>query len=401
MFAMAYDVARVRGLFPSLGDGWIHLDPQAGMQIPDSVASTVSKGFRALVSQPGGVYPAARQSQTVIDAARVAVADLVGGDPHGVVLGPTRGILLSTLAEVLPPRVWLGSTAVVSRLDDEPNVTVWERAADRYGARVRWAEVDIETGELPAWQFAEILDDSTAVVAVTAASSTIGTVTDVAAIGAAAHEVGALFVVDATSAAPYSVLDIEAMGADVLVVSAERWGGPQVAALVFRDPARIAGLRSPGLSGTTTGPGRLEVDGLQHAMLAGLASSVEHLASLDDAATGTRRERLVTSMTSLNTYLRRLTAYLVESVSHLSSVHLVGSPQHRVPTVSFTVDGVVADKVARRLADNGICALVDVPNRALDVIGVRDVGGAVTIGLGQYSTPYEVDQLVRCLGSLG
>ena len=38
---------------------------------------------------------------------------------------------------------------------------------------------------------------------------------------------------------------------------------------------------------------------------------------------------------------------------------------------------------------------------ALGGIGVDDVGGAVTIGIGQYSTPYEVDQLVRCLGSLG
>ena len=399
--AMTYDVARVRGLFPSLGDGWIHLDPQAGSQIPDSVASTVSKAFRALVSQPGGVYPAARQSQTVVDAARQAVADLVGGVPAGVVLGPSRGILLSTLAEALPPRVWLGSTAVVSRLDDEPNVIGWLRAADRYGARVRWAEVDIENGELPSWQYTDLLDDSTAVVAVTAASSTIGTATDIAAIGAAAHEVGALFVVDATSAAPYSVLDIEAMGADVLVVSAERWGGPQVAALAFRDPGRIATLRPSGLSTSTSGPARLEVDGLHHALLAGLAASVEHLASLDEAGTGSRRERLLTSMGSLNAYLRRLTAYLAESVSHLDFVHMVGSASERVPTASFTVDGVTADKVARRLADNGICALVDQPSRVLDVIGVGDVGGAITIGLGQYSTPYEVDQFVRCLGSLG
>ncbi|WP_394329553.1 hypothetical protein, partial [Mycobacteroides abscessus] len=28
---MAYDVARVRGLHPTLGDGWVHFDTQAGM----------------------------------------------------------------------------------------------------------------------------------------------------------------------------------------------------------------------------------------------------------------------------------------------------------------------------------------------------------------------------------
>ena len=34
---MAYDVARVRGLHPSLGDGWVHFDAQNGMLLPDSV----------------------------------------------------------------------------------------------------------------------------------------------------------------------------------------------------------------------------------------------------------------------------------------------------------------------------------------------------------------------------
>ena len=39
---MAYDVARIRGLIPSLGDGRTHFDPQAGMQVPDAVSRTVS-----------------------------------------------------------------------------------------------------------------------------------------------------------------------------------------------------------------------------------------------------------------------------------------------------------------------------------------------------------------------
>ncbi|MGZ4564670.1 MAG: cysteine desulfurase-like protein, partial [Mycobacterium sp.] len=40
-------------------------------------------------------------------------------------------------------------------------------------------------------------------------------------------------------------------------------------------------------------------------------------------------------------------------------------------------------------------------SRALDVLGVNDIGGAVTVGLAHYSTTAEVDQLVRALASLG
>jgi len=30
---MAFDVASVRGLFPALGDGWVHLDAPEGMAV--------------------------------------------------------------------------------------------------------------------------------------------------------------------------------------------------------------------------------------------------------------------------------------------------------------------------------------------------------------------------------
>ncbi|HUO38887.1 MAG TPA: cysteine desulfurase-like protein, partial [Mycobacterium sp.] len=84
---MVFDVARVRGLHPSLGDGWVHLDAQLGMLIPDSVATTVSTAFRGSMPDPTGPYPAARRSAAVLEAARQAVGDLVNADPRGVVLG--------------------------------------------------------------------------------------------------------------------------------------------------------------------------------------------------------------------------------------------------------------------------------------------------------------------------
>ncbi|MEE3852190.1 cysteine desulfurase-like protein [Gordonia sp. LSe1-13] len=398
---MAFDVAHVRGLFPSLGDGWIHLDPQVGMLIPDSVATAVSTGFRNLSTAPGGEYPAARAAADTVDQARRAVADLVGGDPAGVILGSSRSALVAGLTEALPVSTWFGANVVLSRQDDEPNIVPWLRVADIHGAQTRWAEVDVETGSLPSWQYRELIDERTAVVAVTLASSTMGAVTDVSAIATQARQAGALVVVDATSAAPYLPLDIAELGADVLLVSAERWGGPRVAAMAFRDPTAMRPLRTLSMNPRAEGPARLEPEPLQGGLLAGLVASVEHLASLDESAIGRRRARLVTALGGVAEYMQRLTVYLMTTVQHLNQVNLIGTADDRIPAVSFTFDGVGADKVVRRLADNGICALADVPSRALVRMGAPDFGGAVTVGLGPYSTPYEVDHLVRALGSLG
>src|SRR5437764_11705061 len=75
--AMAFDVARIRGLFPALGDGWIHFDGPAGMLVPEQVASAVSTAMRAPVSGPGGAFPASQRAESIVTAARRAVADLV------------------------------------------------------------------------------------------------------------------------------------------------------------------------------------------------------------------------------------------------------------------------------------------------------------------------------------
>ncbi|MDC8975613.1 cysteine desulfurase-like protein [Mycobacterium marinum] len=398
---MAYDVARVRGLHPSLGDGWVHFDAPAGMLIPDSVATTVSTAFRRSAASIAGAHPSARRSAAVLQTAREAVADLVNADPAGVVLGADRAVLLSALAEASSSRAGLGYEVIVSRLDDEANIAPWLRAAHRYGAKVKWAEVDIETGELPTWQWESLISKSTRLVAVTSASGTLGAVTDLRAMIKLVHDIGGLVVVDHSAAAPYRLFDIKETEADVVAMNAVGWGGPPIGAMVFREPALMHSFSSVSTDPHATGPERLETGLHQFGFLAGVVASIEYLASLDESARGTRRERLSVSMQSASAYLNRIFDYLMVSLRSLPLVMLIGRPEARIPVVSFALQDVPADRVVQRLADNGILAVSNSSSRVFDVLGVNDVGGAVTVGLAHYSTMAEVDQLVRALASLG
>jgi cysteine desulfurase family protein (TIGR01976 family) len=398
---MAYDVARVRGLHPSLGDGWVHFDAPAGMLIPDSVATTVSTAFRRSGATTAGAHPSAQRSAAVLDAARAAVADLFNADPAGVVLGADRAILLSSLAEASYSRAGLGYEVIVSRLDDEANIAPWLRAAHRYGAKVKWAEIDIETGELPTWQWEGLIAKSTRLVAVGSASGALGTVTDLRAMTKLVHDVGGLVVVDHSAAAPYRLLDVKETDVDIVAVNALAWGGPPIGAIVFREPALINSFGSVSTDPNATGPARLEVGVHQFGLLAGTVASIEYLAALDESARGSRRERLSLSMQSADAYLNRIFDYLMASLRSLPLVMLIGRPEARIPVVSFALNGIPAERVVQRLADNGILATSNETSRALDVLGVNDVGGVVTVGLAHYSTTAEVDQLVRALASLG
>jgi selenocysteine lyase/cysteine desulfurase len=106
-------------------------------------------------------------------------------------------------------------------------------------------------------------------------------------------------------------------------------------------------------------------------------------------------------MASANSHLDDLFDYLMTSLRSMSLVTVLGEPSVRIPVVSFVVNGVPAERVVQRLADNGVLAIANATSRVLDQIGVNEIGGAVTLGLAHYNTASEVDHLARALGSLG
>lgn len=398
---MPFDIARIRGLYPALGDGWIHLDGAAGVLVPEQVASAVATAMRAPVSGPGGVFPASHRADSIVAAARKAIADLVGGDPAGVVLGPSPAVMLQRLADVLSERWTLGDEVVISRLDEVGNQEPWLRAMRRVGGTVRWSEIDIETCELPAWQYEGLVSARTKAVALTAAAGSVGTRPDVPTVAEIAKRVGALVVVDASYVTPFAPLDIASSGADVLALSALSWGGPAVSALVFRDPSLLEKLRSVSLEANARGPARLELGRHSYPLLAGLVSSIDFLAGMDDSATGSRRERLMTSIASVKSHTGGLLGRMTSELQAMRHVMVIGAAIRRIPVLAFTVAGGKAGDVVEHLASRGVCAFADDGTYGVFAsLGVGEVGGAVRIGLAHYSNDYDVNQLIAAVDAL-
>jgi cysteine desulfurase family protein (TIGR01976 family) len=396
------DVARVRGLFPALADGYIHAEGPAGALVPEDVAHAVATAMRMPVADRGGVFPASGRAEALVAGARAAVADLVGGVPAGVVLGPNMTTLTFRMARALA-RTWRpGDEIVVSRLDQDANIRPWVQAADEAGVLVRWAEVDIETGELPVWQYDELITRRTRLVAVTAASNAIGTRPDVPAVAARAHAAGALVYVDAVHAAPHLFLDGAALGADFLALSAAKWCGPHVGAVVA-EPELLAELEPERLLPTPGRiPDRFEAGSPPYELLAGMSASVDHLAGLCGESTGTRRERLRRSMAAVERHEADLFEWLDQALRAMRHVQVLGRPGRTTPTLSFTVSGWRPRQVTADLARRGICAWDGdgYARELFDAIGVSENGGAVRLGLMHYTTPDEVGLVIDAVAAL-
>ena len=336
-------------------------------------------------------------------ACRAAVADLVGGEPDGVVLGPNMTTLTYRMAAVLADSWREGDEVIVSRLDHDANVRPWVQAARRAGAVVRWAEPDPATGELPAEQYSELVSDRTRLVAVTAASNIIGTRPDVPAITALARAAGALSFVDGVHATPHGPVDVRALGADFYATSAYKWSGPHVGAVIAA-PGLLETLRPDKLVPSPDDvPERFELGTPPFADQAGVAAAVDHLAGLDPAATGSRRERVLASMAAAHEHEQRLFGVLLGGLDEMRHVTMYGKAANRTATAYFTVAGMTPWQVAAHLASRKINVWSG-DNYAWEltgVLGIRDSGSAVRAGLVHYNDRSEVDRLLEAVAALG
>ncbi|MFL6055096.1 MAG: cysteine desulfurase-like protein [Actinoallomurus sp.] len=400
---MALDVRSIRAAYPALGDGYAYLDGAGGTQVPEPVIQAMAAAYRGGIGNAGGAFPASARSEAIVTGARQAVADLVGGDPCGVVLGPNMTTLTYRFAAALA-RTWRpGDEIIVSRLDHDANVRPWVQAAERVGATVRWADVDLPSGELPAEQYDTLLGERTRLVAVTAASNVLGTMPDVAAITKRAHDAGALTYVDGVHATPHTPVDVAALGADFYATSSYKWSGPHLGAVVAA-PDLLETVRPDKLASSSEDvPERFETGTAPFADLAGLIAAVEHLAELDPEATGDRRQRLLASMASVEEHEQAELRHLLDGLAAQPHVRLFGDPRHRTATVYFTVRGHSPRQVAEHLAARKI-NVWDGHNYAWELtaaLGIRDHGSAVRAGLVHYNDRSDADRLIAAVAELG
>ncbi|MET0976950.1 MAG: aminotransferase class V-fold PLP-dependent enzyme, partial [Leifsonia sp.] len=144
---MAYDVDRIRSLFPSLADGVAHFEGPGGTQTPLSVGAAISVALTSPLSNRGTVGASERNADAIVVAFRRAMADLLGADPRGIVYGRSATQLTYDFSRHLSRGWGPGDEVVVTRLDHDSNVRPWVQAAERTGATVRWVDFDAATGE--------------------------------------------------------------------------------------------------------------------------------------------------------------------------------------------------------------------------------------------------------------
>lgn len=377
--------------FPGAGGRWARFDGPAGTLMVDVAIDAMATFLRSgQAANLGGVFEAARATDQVVWDARVAVAELLGADPGGVVFGANTTSLLLSLVRWIEPTLRPGDVVLCTQLDHDANVAPWLHVARRAGAEVRLLPVDTETGRLRIDMLDELCDSRVRWVAVTGASNVIGSMPDVKAVMAAAHRQGASVVVDAVHLVPHAPVDIGDLQCDALVTSPYKWYGPHCGAL-WMSPALRTSLEPVNVRTAPADPPRcFETGTVMVEALVGVTAAARYL--LDARAdAGTMREE-------------DIFAPLLDGLLEMPHVSVIGPHElhDRTPTVAFTVEGHRPQDVATALAAKEI-AIWSGHQYALELMkayGLWDHGGVARAGVVHYTTVEDVSRLLDAVRAL-
>lgn len=222
----------LRARFPILnrrvhGQKLVYLDNAATTQKPASVLAALERYYAlSNANVHRGVHTLAEEATSQYEDCRTRVARFVNApETRGVVILRNATEALNLVARSWGARLGAGDEVLLSEMEHHSNLVPWIMLARERGVRLVHVPIT-DAGELDMAAFGRLLSPRTRVVALTAMSNVLGTITPIAEIAAAAHRVGAVLVVDGAQSVPHLSVDFAALGADFLAFSAHKAYGP-------------------------------------------------------------------------------------------------------------------------------------------------------------------------------
>ncbi|MER8967551.1 cysteine desulfurase-like protein [Mesorhizobium sp. M0808] len=407
---MDFRIDAVRAKFPALSltdksRRRIYLDNPAGSQVPQAVADAVSRCLLTTNANLGGFFETTVAAQDIVDEAHLAMADFLGAaSPQEIIMGANMTTLTYHMSRTLGRTMKPGDEIILTRMDHEGNVSPWLQLAEDLGLVVRWLPFDQQSWQIEEAALAALLSERTRLVALNYASNLTGSINRVKALTGIARRAGALVYVDAVQFAPHGLIDVQNLGCDFLICSAYKFFGPHMGILWGRLDVIDALKPYKCRCSSNALPERFELGTPQIELMAGLSAAVDYFAELGAAAgaQGSRRLKIAKAFEVSIAYENPLAQQLIDGLSDIAglTIHGITDPKRineRVPTVSFTVEGIVPETIVRQMNAENIF-LWSGHNYAWEIVhqlGIPAEQRVVRIGIAHYNTSAEIDETLE------
>jgi len=221
----------------------IYLDNSAATRLDERVLEAMTpylfEDYAVATSE--FAYSQGIEASEALNGTRESLAKALGATPEEFIFtsGSTESSNLALKGVALALGDKKGKHLIVSKIEDFP-VLNSARALEKQGFKVTLLDVDGD-GLVDLDKLEKAIGKETILVSIQHANQEIGTIQDIAGIGAICREKGVLFHTDATHTFPRVPIDVKKVPVDLITVSAHTIHGPKgIGGLYVRQGTKIA-----------------------------------------------------------------------------------------------------------------------------------------------------------------
>jgi len=368
-------------------DKIIYLDHASTTPADAEVVTAMLPWHSEQFGNPSTVYSLGLTAAHAVQVAREAIAKAIGADADEIYFtsGGTESddwAILGT-AEAQQKK---GRHLITSTIEHHAVLESMEYL-EKHGYEITRVAVD-GGGLVDPESVRRAIRPDTILVSVMHANNEVGTIQPIAEIGKITREAGVLFHVDAVQTAGKLPLDVEALGVDMLSVSAHKLYGPKgIGLLYLRKRTRISPLFHGGGQEKGRRAGTHNVPGIM-----GMAKAFE-LAGARMGADADReaalRDRLWQGLSG-----------------DIEAIYLNGDPVSRLPNnLNVRLDGIEGEAMILMLDMEGICVSSGSacttgslePSHVLLAMGIpaEHAHGSLRVTLGRGTTAEDIDHFIK------
>lgn len=394
------DIDAVRAEFPILsrevnGKPLVYLDNAASAQKPNAVIDAMSDQARhAYANVHRGIHTLANETTEAYEAAREKVRAFIRADSVNEIIftkGGTEAINL--VANGIADDIQPGDEIILSIMEHHSNIVPWHFLRERYGAVLKWVDVD-ETGALDMAGLMAALSKKTRLVAITHMSNVLGTVTDAAEIVRMAHAAGAEVLLDGCQAGVHLDINVLDLDCDYYVLTGHKIYGPSGIGALYGKAEALARLRPFQGGGEmieiverervtyNEAPHKFEAGTPPILQAIGFGAALDWFGQFDKAA--------------VNAHERAIYQRAYESLRGINGLRVHGTAEGKGAVLSFSLDGAHPHDLAQILDRFGVAVRAGhhCAQPLMDHLGVSATARA---SFALYNTTADVDAFIEAL----
>ena len=396
-----FDVGALRAQFPILGTSvhgkpLVYLDNAATTQKPRVVIDALVDYYATSnANVHRGVHYLSGRASDQFDRARATIATFLGAaSPSEIIFTRNATESINLVAQAWGrATVSAGDEIVISAIEHHSNIVPWQLLCEATGATLRVIPMS-DAGELDLDAARTLMGPRTRMLAVTALSNALGTVTPLADLVALARSVGACVLVDGSQAAYHMPIDVQALDCDFFVMTGHKVYGPTGIGVLYGRASLLESMppwQGGGDMIASVTFERSTWNVLPYKFEAGTPdiSGAIVLGVAVEFLTGVGLDRV-------QAHEAALLAYGTEALAQVPGLRLIGTASHKASILSFVIDGIHPHDIGTIVDLSGV-AIRTGHHCAQPVMDRLGIPATARASLAMYNTRDDIDALVAAL----